>query len=123
MICTILILIIIILEIYLSVNVSSAYKKSEETKKVKLKREIFDSALFIVIMLIIASTDLFLGYYFSPDLERKAYIEDLLSERYDSFTIKMAEKYNSDVNSFNNYFYRFTIDDRSEYLIDIESFK
>lgn len=123
MICTILILIIIILEIYLSVNVSSAYKKSEETKKVKLKREIFDSALFIVIMLIIASTDLFLGYYFSPDLERKAYIEDLLSERYDSFTIEMAEKYNSDVNSFNNYFYRFTIDDRSEYLIDIESFK
>lgn len=123
MICTILILIIIILEIYLSINVSSADKKSEETKKVKLKREIFDSALFIVIMLIIASTDLFLGYYFSPDLERKAYIEDLLSERYDSFTIEMAEKYNSDVNSFNNYFYRFTIDDRSEYLIDIESFK
>lgn len=63
---------------------------------------------------------LYLGYSFKPNLQEKHYIETLLEQQPDLYVIEKAQEYNEDVNEYNDLWCRFTIEDRSEYLIDID---
>ena len=54
--------------------------------------------------------------------EEKSQIEYLLENSPNMYVIKLAEKYNSKVQNGNDYWCRFTIENRDEYLIDIDTF-
>ena len=53
---------------------------------------------------------------------RKESIVLTLENSPSTFIIKEAEDYNRDIEHGNNYFFRFNIEDRSEFLIDIDSY-
>lgn len=75
---------------------------------------------FFLGSLLSITISLWAGYSFKPNLEEKHHIETLLEVQPDLYVIEKAQEYNEDVNEFNNLWYRFTIEDRSEYLIDID---
>lgn len=55
-------------------------------------------------------------------LEEKEYIEYCLDSKPSLYSIEQAEKYNNKVQLGNNHWCRFNIEDRSAYLIDIDSY-
>lgn len=58
-------------------------------------------------------------------LEKKQFLEDNL-ERKDKYFFKYLDdaiEHNQIVNNYNNKWYRFSVEDRSEYMIDIEYYK
>ncbi len=55
-------------------------------------------------------------------LFKKYIIETVLNNEVSYDIIKEAEKYNHDVQYGNNYWCRFNIEDRSEYIINIDSY-
>lgn len=60
------------------------------------------------------------GYSFEPNLQEKHAIETLLEVDPNLYNIEKAKEYNKDVQFGNNLWCRFTIEDRSDYLIDID---
>lgn len=54
--------------------------------------------------------------------EEKSQIEYLLENNPSMYVVKLAEKYNNKVQDGNNYWCRFTIENRDEYLIDIDDY-
>ena len=75
-------------------------------------------AFFLGSVLVI-TISLWSGYSFKPNLEEKHYIETLLEQQPDLYVIEKAQEYIEDVNEYIDLWCRFTIEDRSEYLIDI----
>ena len=55
-------------------------------------------------------------------LQEKEMIEYCLENNPSYYIIQEAEEYNKDVEQSNNYFHRFTIEDRSEFKIDIDKY-
>ena len=55
-------------------------------------------------------------------LKEKTQIEYLLENNFNEAAIKMAEKYNEKVDSGNDYFFRFDIENRSEFKISLEKY-
>ena len=77
------------------------------------------SIAFFLGSVLVITISLWSGYSFKPNLEEKHYIETLLEQQPDLYVIEKAQEYNEDVNEYNDMWCRFTIEDRSEYLIDI----
>lgn len=57
--------------------------------------------------------------YLLKEKKRIVYYLEQKDQYFDNY-IKEAKQYNKEVNEYNNYWYRFNIEDRSEYEIDIE---
>ena len=58
-------------------------------------------------------------------LEEKQFLEDSL-ERKDKYFFKYLDdaiEHNQIVNNYNNKWYRFSVEDRSEYMVDVEYYK
>lgn len=55
-------------------------------------------------------------------LKEKEKIEEILEYDTSYCVIEKAQSYNKSVNYLNNYFFRFTIEDRNDLLIDIERY-
>ena len=58
----------------------------------------------------------------SEYLLRKEQIEYLLENAPSLYTVEEARKYNNSIEQGNNYLCRFTLEDRSEYKIDIDGY-
>ena len=81
----------------------------------------------ILIFLVVSNSIILLGsilsgYTFEPNLQEKHAIETLLEVDPNLYNIEKAKEYNKDVQFGNNLWCRFTIEDRSEYIIDIDSY-
>lgn len=84
-----------------------------------------DLGTFISLLLLISSScvligSLLSGYTFKPNLQEKQAIETLLEADPNLYNIEKAEEYNRDVQFGNSLWCRFTVEDRSEYIIDID---
>lgn len=80
---------------------------------------------FILLLLLISSScvligSLLSGYTFEPNLQEKQAIETLLEVDPNLYNIEKAKEYNKDIQFGNNLWCRFTLEDRSEYIIDID---
>ena len=64
----------------------------------------------------------YLGYLKKPNLQKKENIEILLEYSLNEYTIEKALEYNYSVNEYNNYWFRFSIENRNEWLIDIDKY-
>lgn len=76
----------------------------------------------LAILLIMIS--LGFGYTFNKEdkLREKKQLEYLLENKIDLYVIEKAETHNRNVTYGNNLWCRFTIDDREEYIIDINKY-
>lgn len=78
---------------------------------------------FIVISLGVIIPTLIYGYSFEGNPIEKARIEYEIENTYPNFdALKEAQEYNKSVNDNNNYWFRFTIEDRSQWLIDVNKY-
>jgi len=83
------------------------------------------SAYCFMFALVISIGSLYCGrsIYKQKDMLIKKHITEIVLNNEVSYdTIKEAEKYNRDVQYGNNYWCRFNIEDRSEYIINIDSY-
>ena len=78
---------------------------------------------FTVLFIILLFTSLMVGYSWEGDIVEKKRIEYIIENTTPNWdALKEAQEYNKDVMSGNNYWCRFTIEDRSEWLIDIDKY-
>jgi len=100
-----------------------SYVKSDF--KVEMEFLTFVAAFCCSASVIVPIISLYLGmsiYKQKDMLLEKHIIEIVLNNEVSYDTIKEAEKYNRDVQYGNNYWCRFNIEDRSEYIINIDSY-
>lgn len=77
----------------------------------------------IILAIILFMLVVWNGYCFTRDLlEKKEKLELILEYDTSYYVVEKVIDYNEDVNRYNNYFYRFTIEDRGEWLIDIDKY-
>lgn len=58
----------------------------------------------------------------TKSIAKKEQIEYLLENNISSYVIEQAQKYNEEIDAGNNYWCRFSIEDRSEFKIDIDKY-
>jgi len=83
--------------------------------------------LLTIGFIIILVTSLFVGKSIAKKdtvkyLTEKEQIEYILENKISLYSIEKAKEYNRKVQNGNNYWCRFNIEDRSAYLIDIDSY-
>lgn len=116
-------LIIGIIMLLIGIMAIIIYIKNDDD--IKLTFLFFISAFCIICSIYIPLISLRCGmsiYKQRDMLLKKHIIETVLNNEVSYDIIKEAEKYNHDVQYGNNYWCRFNIEDRSEYIINIDSY-
>ena len=105
-------------------------KRRDKIKNRLITNNIYKEALILNIAIVVIFSIILLGVNikYKPsmtELNRKSVIEYKLAIHDDQFEtyLKKAEDYNKLVNAGNNIFWRFKVEDRSEYMINIDYYK
>lgn len=83
---------------------------------------IFSIAFILVLILSLCAGESIYKQDNTKLLEEKEYIEYCLDSKPSLYVIEQAKEYNYKVQDGNNYWCRFNIEDRNEYLIDIDKY-